>query len=126
MSWHSTPTEQAGLPARPPLSVPSPNPVALRSERKPGHSLSPDGGSPLGIPASQVSHLPPEAITNVRLLFNRVAPDPVTWLPARSELSRQTGISESEYDGAVGGLLGSGELVQVSDGVFRQRKGDSP
>jgi hypothetical protein len=67
--------------------------------------------------------LPPEAIANVRLLLKRAAPEPVVWVDARSELARTTGISEAQYDGAVGGLLGSGEIVQVSEGVFRLREG---
>ena len=69
-------------------------------------------------------HPAPEAVSNVRQLFKRAAPEPLAWSNARSELARKTGISEAEYDGAVGGLLGSGELVRVSEGVFKVREGE--
>jgi hypothetical protein len=76
-----------------------------------GSSLEPDG-----------TPLPPEAVSNVRVLFRRATPEPVSWPSARSELARTTGISEAQYDGAIGGLLGSGEIVRVSEGVFRLRE----
>jgi hypothetical protein len=68
---------------------------------------------------SQVRSPPPEAAANVRLLFKRAAPDPVAWLPARPELARTTGIPEAEYEAAVAIMLDVGELIQVSEGVFR-------
>jgi hypothetical protein len=76
--------------------------------------VGPDG--PAGIiPA-------PEAVVNVRTLFKRAAPEPVDWTIARPELARTTGISEAEYDQAVGGLVENGELVRVSAAAFKARE----
>jgi hypothetical protein len=69
----------------------------------------------------------PEVLSNVRTLFRRAgaASLPVDWPFQRSELARTTGIPEAQYDGAVSHLLGSGELVLVSEGVFRLRDGST-